>query len=377
MKVIFVLRSIANYGGVERVVVEKMNYLAEHGHHVTLVTYEQGNNPCVYHLNDNVRHVDLDCRYYTIYRYSLLIRLIKKWQMMFRFRKRFHQFVKHLQPDVIIGVTNAADFMSQIMAAPYGKKIVESHGAFPAIMKGNTWRTKIKNYKILRAITKCDLLISLTEADAACWKSHVKKVQNVPNPVSFYIEEPNTLQKHDGRILYVGRLSTEKRIDRLIEAFSIIAPCFPSWYIDIYGTGNKKADMILLIDKYGLNDRIHLMEPTQHIVDEYQSSQFLVLCSDNEGLPLVLLEAMASGLPCISTRCPFGPPEIIEDGVTGLLCDMNSKDLATKMEWMIIHEAERKQMGFKGHESALKYKKDVVMKKWEEAYEGCLKPKIC
>lgn len=372
MKVLFVLRSIANYGGVERVVVEKINYLAEHGYLVTLLTYEQGNNPCVYQLNDNVSYVDLDCRYYTIYRYSLPMRLLKKWQMTLRFRKRFYQFTKQQRPDVIVGVTNATDFMSQIIATPYGKKIVESHGAFPAIMKGNTWKTKIKNHNVLRAIKKCDLLISLTEADADCWKSHVRNVQNVPNPVSFYIDNVDTTFKKEGRILYVGRLSSEKRIDRLIDAFSIIASRFPSWYVDIYGSGEKKAELNTLIEKNDLVNRIRILEPTQYIIDEYQKSQFMVLSSDYEGFGMVLVEAMACGLPCVSTCCPFGPLEIIEDGITGLLCDMNPKDLATKMEWMITHEVERKQMGLMAHQVVARYKKEIVMKEWEQAYLSVL-----
>lgn len=369
MKLIFVLRSIACFGGVERVVVDKMNYLAENCHQVTLITYEQGQHPCVYWLNNNVSHVDLDCNYFTIYRYSILIRLFKKWKMKSRFRKRFHQLVKELRPDVIVGVSNAGDFMHQILTAPFGIKIVEAHGAFPAIMKGNTWKTKIKTNVLFRAIKKSDLVISLTQADTNCWRKYVKRVKSVPNPVTFYSEKPDMTLKKDGRILYVGRFASEKRIDRLIDAFSIIASSFPSWYIDIYGDGEKKTELIVQIKDYGLNDRIHILEPTHHIIDEYQKSQFLVLCSDNEGFGMVLLEAMACGLPCVSTRCPFGPPEIIEDGFTGLLCDLNPHDLAAKMEWMITHEKERNQMGIKAHETAAKYKKEVVMKMWEKAYE--------
>ena len=372
MKVMFVLRSVAIYGGVERVIVEKINYLAEHGHHVTLLTYEQGHNLNIFQLNENVVYVDLDCCYYTIFRYNMLIRQIKRWQLTLRFKKRFHQLVKQQQPDVIVGVTNAADFMHQILSAPYGKKIVESHGAFPAIMKGNTWKSKIKTNMALRAIRKCDLLISLTKADGECWKPYVKRIQIVPNPVSFYIEKPDMSLKEEGRIIYVGRLSLEKRIDRLIKAFAIISSRFPSWFIDIYGTGEKKAEINKLIEEYGLNERIRILEPTHHIVDEYQKSQFLVLCSDNEGFGLVLVEAMACAIPCVSTDCPFGPSDIIEDGVDGLLCKLDVEDLAAKMEWMITHEIERRDMGVKAHQTAARYRKEVVMQQWETAYVSVL-----
>lgn len=372
MKLVFVLRSIATHGGVERVVVDKINYMAKHGHNVLLVTYEQGNHPIEYVINSSVLHIDLGCRIFPLYHLRQPFRIIKIFQMKRMFKEKFYRLISDNRPDVIVTATNVNDFMGEIMTVPYGKKIVESHGAFPAIMKGYTLKTKIKTYMLLRAIKKCDLLISLTHADADCWRKHVERVKCVPNPVTFYNEKLDMEFKKEGRILYVGRLASEKRIDRLIEAFSIIASNFPSWYIDIFGDGEKKKELIEQIKDYGLNDRIHILEPTHHIIAEYQKSQFLVLCSDNEGFGLVLLEAMACGLPCVSTRCPFGPLEIIEDGFTGLHCDLNPYDLAAKMEWMITHKAERKQMGIRAHESAAKYKKEVVMKMWEDAYREAL-----
>lgn len=372
MKLIFILRSIACFGGVERVVVDKMNYLAENGHQVTLITYEQGQHPCVYRLINNVNHVDLDCCYFTIYRYSIPIRLLKKWKMEFRFRKRFHQLVKELRPDVIVGVSNAGDFMHQIMMAPYGRKIIEAHGAYPAIMASNTVLGRYKNYLFRQAIRKTDMIITLTNSDKYYWDKIVKKVLVVPNPITFYCDTINGIEKKKGRILCVARLEPQKRIDRLIVAFNLIATKYPEWYIDVFGAGIEQENFCNKINSLGLHNRIHLNQPTRDIEKEYQTSQMLVLSSDYEGFPLVLLEAMACGLPCVSTRCPFGPSEIIEDGFTGLLCDLNANDLANKMEWMITHEVERKQMGIRAHESAAKYKKEVVMKMWEDAYREVL-----
>ncbi len=372
MKLVFVLRSVVTHGGVERAVVDKMNHLAECGHLVLLVTYEQGQHPIEYPLLSIVNHNDLNCRMFPLYHLRQPIRIIKMLQMKRTFKLRFHRLISDIRPDVIVTVTNAYDFMNEIMTAPYGKKIVESHGAFTSITKGNTWKETVKSKLLLRAIMNSDLVISLTQADSDCWKPYVKRVKSVPNHVSFYVDNIGMTPKKEGRILYVGRLSLEKRIDRLIDAFSLIANRFPDWYVDIYGAGEIKEELKNLISKYKLNDCVHLLEPTHHIVDEYLKSQFIVLCSDNEGFGLVLVEAMACGLPCVSTRCPFGPLEIVEDGVTGILCDMNSRDLATKMEWMITHEAERKQMGIMAHKAVARFKKENVMKEWEQAYFSVL-----
>ena len=369
MKLLFVLRNIVVHAGIERVMVDKMNYLAENGHDVTLVTYEQGQHPIVFTLHPLVKHVDIKCCMFPLYRLRLPFRILKMWQMVKVFKRLFSRFVTEVCPDLIITVSNAEDYMYQIMTAPNGKKVVEVHSSFPTIMLGKTLRAKVKAKVLLRAIKKCDMLISLTCADAEYWKSYVSKVRNVPNPVAFFIDNPDVSLRLDGRILCVSRLHEQKRIDRLIDAFSLIAQKYPSWYIDIYGDGEEKVKLETQIEKNNLVGRINLLEPTPHIIDEYQKSNFLVLSSDYEGMPLVLLEAMACGVPCVSTCCPFGPSELIENGINGLLTNLDSKDFAAKMEWMITHEEERIQMGIKAHESAAKYKKDVIMKKWEETYK--------
>ena len=95
----------------------------------------------------------------------------------------------------------------------------------------------------------------------------------------------------------------------------------------------------------------------------------MVLSSDYEGFGLVIVEAMACGLPVISTDCPHGPSDIIDNGVTGLLARLEVKDLADRIEWMITHHEERRMMGVKAHAAAAAYRKEVIMKKWESAYK--------
>ena len=170
----------------------------------------------------------------------------------------------------------------------------------------------------------------------------------------------------------VGRLNDQKRIDRLVTAFSMIADKYPNWHVDVFGEGDKKDALQEQIDSSHLQDRFILHEPTKTIYDEYTKSQFLVLSSAYEGRPLVLIEAMACGLPCVSFDCPSGPAEIIDDGVTGLLAaNGNVVDLAAKMEWMITHEKERKEMGEKAYIAASIYKPSNIMEEWERLYLHC------
>ena len=215
---------------------------------------------------------------------------------------------------------------------------------------------------------RCSLLITLTEGDACYWKQFCQNVVAVPNPLSYYPEKIDKNYAIGKKIISVARLQAVKRIDRLIEAFALISNKHPDWHIEIYGDGTEKMSLLQMIEDRGLQGRISMLPPTMDIYKKYMESDFLVLSSDSEGFSLVLIEAMSCGVPVVSVACPFGPSEIVENGVTGLLTKMDVSDLAEKMEWMIVHEKERLEMGIHARIAAKKYQKDTVMKEWERAY---------
>ena len=202
---------------------------------------------------------------------------------------------------------------------------------------------------------------------------HVHHVIVVPNPSPYYVENLCDDVKIEGRIIAVGRLFEQKRFDRLIDAFALISSKYSTWNLSIFGDGPLREMLKKQIERKGLAKRVSLNKPTHDILHEYQLSQFLVLSSDFEGFGLVITEAMACGIPVVAADCPYGPSEIIEDGVTGLLSKMEVKDLASKMEWMITHPDERKQMGKNAHLAAAKYRKEVIIPEWERAYMSVIK----
>ena len=217
-------------------------------------------------------------------------------------------------------------------------------------------------------------MVVLTEIDAQNWRRHFDNVCVIPNPVTLYPDVIDDIPKDHGRIIFVGRFNHEKRIDRLITAFSMFADRYPDWHVDVFGDGNEKDNLLRQIDECGLVNRVVIHEPTKAIYDEYKRSEMLVLCSEHEASPLVLVEAMACGVPCVSLDCPTGPRAIIKDGETGLLAkDGDVNDLASKIEWLIAHEAERKEMGRRARIFAASRKQDVVMGQWEKLYTGIVK----
>ena len=378
MRLIYIMRSLNPIGGIERTLTDKANWLVDHGHDVMFITYQQGTDDISFALDSRIKIKDLECSIYSLYKYSYLTRLFHYIKLKRAFHQRFCSAINSFLPDiVVVPIPNAEDFVWDIVNCSCAVKIaVESHISSDHFLDGKSFTDRLSYilFSPIRAIRKANLFIALTEHDAYNWKQ--KKVRNVkviPNPLTFFPTNNDSISKVEGRIIAVGRLANQKRFDRLIEAFSIISTKFPIWHVDIYGDGQLHDNLENQIKELGLSNRVIIHHFTSNIIVEYQKSQFLVLSSDYEGFGLVVTEAMACGIPVVSTDCPFGPSTIIDDGQTGLLSRMDASDLAKKMEWMIVHETERKKMGERAYRSAALYRKDLVVSEWEKAYMSVIK----
>jgi glycosyltransferase involved in cell wall biosynthesis len=286
------------------------------------------------------------------------------------FKKKIFEKVSVSDTDVIVVPHNLGEYRNEIASLTNVVPVIfEFHSTFVEIMsKRHSLGIWVNNIFFFRNLKKYNLVIALTHKDACYWKKYCRNVMSVVNPLSVYNETIPLANKTKGRIIYVGRLHPIKRVDRLVSAFSLISNKYPEWHIDIFGEGSEKTSILSLISDLSLESKIIIHPPVKDIYTEYLKSQMLVLCSDSESFSLVLVEAMSNGLPVISSNCPCGPAEIVENGVTGLLCDMSVEDLAAKMEWMITHEKERIEMGQRAHKAVSRYRKDIIMKEWENAY---------
>lgn len=378
MRILIMHRSFALVGGAERVITDKANYLAKEGHQLMLVSYEQGQHPLPYELHPSVQYKDLDCRFFTLSKYSALMHLYHFFRLKKRLRENLRSVVHAFNPDVVVLASDWQTLMGVVVQTVSPIPVIaEFHNAYDHVMRkvgvaNNTIRrlfTKLYYWQTLKNLSKCAQLVVLTESDAKSWRLHFDNVSVIPNPVTLYPSVIDDIPKDPGRIIFVGRFNHEKRIDRLIDAFSMIADKYPDWHVDIFGDGNERSNLVRQISEMNLEGRIIIHEPTNSIYEEYKRSEMLVLCSEHEAWSLVLVEAMSCGVPCVSMDCPNGPREIIKDKVTGFLTKNGDiDDLSSKIEWLILHEKERKEMGRNARISAESYKLSVVMKNWTDLY---------
>lgn len=302
--------------------------------------------------------------------------------LYFRLKRKFRQSLqavsREFHPDVVVLASDWQTLTGAVVDAVAPVPVIaEFHNTYDYVMRrvgiSEGWLkatlTRLYFHRTLKDLGRCAQLVVLTESDARGWRHHFQNVTVIPNPVTKYPDVIDDVPKDPGRIIFVGRFNHEKRIDRLITAFSMIADKYPGWHVDIFGEGNEKQNLLNQIKEMNLEDRIIIHEPTKAIYDEYKRSEMLVLCSEHEAWSLVLVEAMSCGVPCVSMDCPNGPREIITDGETGLLAKNGDvADLSVKIEWLIIHESVRIEMSKKARVYAASRRLSVVMGEWISLY---------
>ena len=139
----------------------------------------------------------------------------------------------------------------------------------------------------------------------------------------------------------------------------------------MYGEGEQETMLKHLIRKADLKDTVIVHRPTQHIMEKYLESSIFLLTSRFEGFGMVLIEAMACGLPVVSFNCPWGPADIIRDGEDGFLVEyLNTKEAAQRVSQFIENPILRKEMGVRARKNIQRYNRDVVMKQWTDLFES-------
>lgn len=379
MKIAYLYPALTTVGGADRIITEKANYLADrYGYEVYIITAHQLGKPLFFPLSPRVTHLDLEVDFNRQYRHSLLKRGWIYFKLLRVYKKRLTRLLFTLCPDIVITtISRDIDFLPHIKDGSL--KIAEAHVAKPFLrnlhlMQLRSWPYrlvgKIWTHRLEKAISQFQGLVVLTQHDVDDWKGIIQPVV-IPNSLAFYPEQTSTCENKS--IISVGRLCEQKGYDQLIEAWRIVAAKHRDWKLQIYGEGEWEGLLKQKIAEYSLTESFLLHKPETTILDRYLESSFYVLSSRFEGFGLVLIEAMACGLPCVSYDCPNGPADIIKDKEDGILVEKgNIPSLAEQICYLIEHEKERKEMGRKARQNVRRYLPEAVMGKWAEYFESLI-----
>lgn len=376
MRIIYFYDTIARIGGTEKILVDKMNYLANvYNQEIYLITTSQGNHPIVFLLSQKVKHIDLSVRLHTMYQYSLLKRIYMGWKMNRLLKQKLKAVINELNPDIIISTAYCyADIVCNLKCN--AKKIIESHVAKDSLgindgVKRNFIsyiHTKLKIKKYINTIEKKnDIIVTLTHDDANSWKT--KNTVVIPNIVDLHNTEYS--QHKEKTAIFVGRFTYQKGLERMLEAWKIVVSKRNDWMLKLVGEGEQKEYLIQLCKKLGITDNVIFAPATKDIAKEYIKSSLFLFTSRFEGFSLVLIEAMQCGVPCVSFDCPYGPSDIIDNNVNGYLIENGNVEEFAKATLKLIEDDElRKKMGEAAIEKAKQYLPENIMPKWIELFNN-------
>lgn len=349
MKLLYVIEHISTVGGLERILVAKLNALAaEPGHEVVLMTVWSDDAPPAFPLDSRVVHVCLGVR-----RPASALGMMAS---MPRVIARFNRMAREISPDITVHF-RAVGAMLAVFSRRQGRIVFETHSARQHC--NHRWL-----YPLMER--RADAVVCLTGADAGNY-SRASCVEVIPN---FTDMKPvvSAGQRDYGarRCVYSGRLCAEKDPLRLLRLWRNIVASHPDWTLDIYGTGELESEVIAEVEALGISSSVTMHGNVADMAAAYGHGSILLLTSRTEGFPLAIIEAMRCGMPVVSMDCPYGPAEIIRDGVNGFLVPQTDEAAFVHcVSSLMDSEALRQRMGMQAASDSTRYSADAVIGRWK------------
>lgn len=376
IKIAYCIPSLYYPSGMERVLTLKANYFAEHfGYEIHIILTDGKDKEPYYKLYPSITLHQLDINYDEMYGRSLWKRISGYWNKQQLFMKRLNDCLCEIRPDITISLLRRdINFINKMKDGNI--KLGEIHfnksnyrefsdNRLPAFVQHCV--KKYWMWQLIRQVRQLKRFVVLSYEDAAEW-TKLKNVAVIYNPLPFFPE-----RQSDGsskQVIAAGRYMPQKGFDRLIDAWSIVNMQHPDWVLRIYGDGMRQQ-LQQQIDRLGIASSCILEHSTPDIDEKYCESSIFALSSRYEGFGMVIIEAMACGIPPVSFACPCGPRDIIDDGKNGLLVENgNIEMLAGKICYLIENDEIRRKMGQQARIDVERFKIEQIAGQWKELFES-------
>lgn len=350
MKIIFFIGSMAG-GGAERVISILANHYASKNWDVEIALLLK--NEVGYKLDEKIKIIDLSGKH------SSYFKNLPGWMLGIR------KYLKKSKPDRVVSFVGRINTL--VLMSTIGMKIhsVVSERNDPK----HDGRGKLMLYLCNKSygFKYCKAIVHQTKYEESCFDaSLVSKSYVIPNPVE--VKSKRTGDKKY-RIVTAGRLIEQKNHKMLINSLSSLKDEFSELCADIYGDGSLKEQLQQQIDLNGMTERIVLCGNVSDLHQRISDAGIFVMTSEFEGLSNALLEAMMLGIPCISTDYP-GVDEVIIDGQNGIIVPRGDADkLMDAIRLLLTDDGLRENLSKQALATAEAYKKEVVLKMWEDVIE--------
>lgn len=364
-------------GGAQRVISVLSDQFCKNGHDVRILV-TNGNEELCYQLNGSVRLLKPEswaqpkngaARFWEKAVYKIKYVLLKNKRAELKEKRYYSQkaapiadYLKRESADIVYSFLAEPNIMIGLAAKDINAKIIMAERNYPNKPYYSEYFKELRD----KCYEKADICVFQTEEQKKFFPEKVqKKSVVIPNPVKEGLPCAYEGERKKIIVNYCG-FRTQKNIPVLIAAFGKIADKHREYKLEIYGSGDLKDELQKSIDRLGLSDRIALLPFDADIHRKIVDYSMFVMTSDYEGMPNSLLEAMAIGLPVISTDCDGGGARaLIEDGVSGLLVPKGDADaVASAMEDLIDHPEKAESLS----KNAQKIKNDLSVEKIAERW---------
>lgn len=359
MKHIVFLALTLTRGGAERVIANLCNEALSNEYRVSIVTCM--NKPVGYELKPGIEHICIEKTSDVHYK-NLGERFLKR-------RILLKKVLEECKPDVLLCFLPEPNFLALSL-----KKYFD----FPMLISvRNDPAREYKNpvYRALMRVLypKADGYIFQTK-QAMEYFSFSKHIMDracvIPNPLGREFVDYKRVpeENREKYIVNVGKLTGQKNQKLLIEAFSRIAGKFPDYQLHIYGEGDRREELEAFVQELSLKDRVVMPGNVSGLSEKIEAAALFVLSSDYEGMPNALMEAMAMGIPCISTNCPCGGSDyLIRNSENGILVPVDeAEELAEAMEKLLADRELADKLGSNAVGIVEKLNPDVIHEMWKE-----------
>ncbi|OXA76666.1 Glycosyltransferase involved in cell wall bisynthesis [Flavobacterium aquidurense] len=360
MRLLYIVPKIKSAGGVARVLAIKANYFVEHfGYEVHILSQNEENDSPFYDF-------DIEIVFHNMILKGNVFKFFNSFQ------KQINQKISQIKPDVILVADNGLKaFIFPLIAKTKVPIVFESHGSKfieEVQQKTNFVSKSIQKIKYRFkdfGTQKFTKIVALSEENLKEW--NVKNGVVIPNPS--WIKSKKNADLKQKKVIAIARNSYEKGLDRLLLIWKVIGEKYPDWTLDIYTDDVDSLEEAAL--KLEIETGINYLHFVKNIQDKYLKSSIYVMTSRTEGFPMVLLEAMGSGLPCMAYDCPTGLRAIITNAENGFLIpDNNIEMYVQKLSFLIENEEVRLKFGLDAKERSKEYSVKKIMGQWKEFLES-------
>lgn len=361
MKLLYITNQISGPGGLERVLSIKASYFADtFKYEVHILTMNDTPDQLFFEFSPSIQIHNIRVP-------------SNKFGYVKSYMAKINQTIKKVKPDLVLVCDDGLKgLLFPFLFRTSAPLIYERHVS-KEVARGtgpNTVFNKLRTRMVYTLMKwggkRFDAFVVLTKGNLKEWDLNNTHV--IPNPLPFHKGDMANLENKV--VIAVGKQSFQKGYDRLIQCWIEVQKHFPEWQLHIFGSKDPGKETEKQVERLQLSSTIKLFEPVRNIREKFTASSIHVLSSRYEGFGMVIIEAMACGLPSVSFDCPYGPSDIIDDGKNGFLIPNGDIDALAKALMDVMGDfKKRKEMGKYAFESVDRFAMPVIGKQWKNLFE--------